>query len=46
MKAYVTIASGDIHGPEGSFTEKNQYFVDSNQDEVLDTFYLILMWIL
>jgi len=41
MKAYVTIASGDIHGPEGSFTEKNQYFVDSNQDEVLDTFYLI-----
>lgn len=41
MKAYVTIASGDIHGPEGSFTEKNQYLVDSNQDDVLDTFYLI-----
>lgn len=41
MKAYVTIASGDIHGPEDSFTEKNQYLVDSNQDDVLDTFYLI-----
>lgn len=41
MKAYVTITSGDIHGPEGSFTEKNQYLVDSNQDDVLDTFYLI-----
>ena len=41
MKAYVTIASGDIHGPEDSFTEKNQYLINSNQDDVLDTFYLI-----
>ena len=41
MKTYVTIASGDIFGPEDSFNEKNQYLVDSNQDDVLDTFYLI-----
>ena len=41
MKAYVTISSGDIHGPEDSFTEKNQYLINSNQDDVLDTFYLI-----
>ena len=41
MKAYVTISTGDIHGPEGSFNENNQYLIDSNQDDVLDTFYLI-----
>lgn len=41
MKAYVTIASGDIHGPEGSFKEKSQYLINSNQDDILDTFYLI-----
>ena len=41
MKAYVTIASGDIHGPEGSFNEKNQYFVNSNEEDILDTFYFI-----
>ena len=41
MKAYVTIASGDIHGPEGSFNEKNQYLVNSNEEDILDTFYFI-----
>ena len=41
MKAYVTIASGDIHGPEGSFKEKNQYLVNSNEEDILDTFYFI-----
>lgn len=41
MKAYVTITSGDIHGPEGSSTEKNQYLIESNQDDVLDTLHLI-----
>lgn len=41
MKSYVTIASGDIHGPEDSFNEKNQYLVDSNEEDILDTFYLI-----
>ena len=41
MKAYVTIASGNIFGSEDSFNEKNQYIIDSNQDDILDTFYLI-----
>lgn len=41
MKAYVTISTGDIFGPEDSFNEKNQYLIDSKQDDVLDTFYLI-----
>lgn len=41
MKAYVTIASGNIFGSEDSFNEKNQYLIDSNQDDILDTFYLI-----
>lgn len=41
MKAYITIASGDIHGPEGSYTEKNQYLIESNQDDILDTLHLI-----
>ena len=41
MKAYVTIVTGDIHGPEGSYTEQNQYLVNSNEEDILDTFYLI-----
>lgn len=41
MKAYVTISTGDIHGPEGSSIEHNQYLIDSNQDDVLDALYLI-----
>lgn len=41
MKAYVTISTGDIHGPEGSSIEQNQYLVNSNEEDILDTFYLI-----
>lgn len=41
MKAYVTIASGDIHGPEGSYTEQNQYRLSGNQEEVLDVLHLM-----
>jgi hypothetical protein len=41
MKAYITISTGDIHGPEGSSIEHNQYLIDSNQDDVLDALYLI-----
>lgn len=41
MKAYVTISTGDIFGPEGSYTEQNQYLVNSNEEDILDTFYLI-----
>ena len=41
MKAYVTIASGDINGPEGSYTEQNQYRLSGNQEEVLDVLHLM-----
>ena len=41
MKAYVTIASGDINGPKGSYTEQNQYRLSGNQEEVLDVLHLM-----
>ena len=41
MKAYVTIASGDINGPEESYTEQNQYRLSGNQEEVLDVLHLM-----